>query len=227
MAAFKTVSLKTTRSLISIAASMSENYNIRKLGGDKIALLALFAISLLTAHFVVGLKSKIVFSAPIPLPRTGLSVSVPTGNGWQSQKGWASDGSSFILSSSFSPGPGDETAGVICRYRPAAAMDTPRMRFEQKARKYKGLIVEIDQMVTDSLIFDRARVKRDKTPLTVLLAMAILPGDWLLDIEVYEITGDAEQAEQVFNRVVESVSLEDGRLRTAALESLIKKEESL
>ena len=186
---------------------MSETYNIRKLGGDKIALLGLFAISLLTARFVVGLRSTLLLSEPIPLQGAGLSVSVPTGNGWQSQEGWASDGSSFILSSGFSAG----TAGVICRYQPARGMAAPQMRFEQKARKYKGLIVEIDQMVTDSLIFDRARVKGNESPLTAFLATTILPGDWLLDIEVYEITGDVELAEQAFNRVVESVKLEDSR----------------
>jgi hypothetical protein len=90
------------------------------------------------------------------------------------------------------------------------------MRFEQKARKHNGQIVEINQKVTDSLIFDWARVTGDEMPLTMFLATTILPGDWQLDVEVYEFTGDAEQAEQVFNRVVESVDLEDNRPRTAA-----------
>lgn len=196
---------------------MGETYNIRKLGGDKIALLGLFAVSLLTARFVVGLKSTLVLSAPIPLPlpRAGLSVSVPTGNGWQIQGSWTRKGGTLILASSFSAGPAEGTAQVLCRYQ-AAGTTIPRVRFEQKAREYNGGIVRIDQKVTDSLIFDWARIEGQEMPLTMFLATAILPDDRRLDIEVYEFTGDAEQAEQVFNQVIESVNFEDSRLRTAA-----------
>ena len=189
---------------------MSETYNIRKLGGDKIALLGLFAISLLTARLVVGLRSTLLLSEPIPLQGTGLSVSVPTGNGWRSQQGWARKGNTYILGSIFSAGPIEGTAQVICLYH-AAGITTPRMRFEQKAREYNGGIVEIDQKVTDSLIFDWARVKGDETPFSIFLATTILSDDRQLDIEVHEITGDAELAEQAFNLVVESVKLEDSR----------------
>ena len=195
---------------------MSEAYNIRKLGGDKIALLGLFAVSLITARLVVGLRSTLILSEPIQLQLAGLSISVPTGNGWQRQEGWATDGSSFILSSRFSSAPGHETAGVICMYRSARGMATPTTRFEQRARKYNGLIVEVKQTMTNSLIFEWARIKGEEARVTVFLATTPLPGNRLLDIEVYEITGDAEQAEQVFNRVIESVNLEDGRPRTAA-----------
>jgi len=91
------------------------------------------------------------------------------------------------------------------------------MQFEQTARKFDGAIVEINQIVTDSLIFDWAHVKGEEMPLTLFLATTILSDDRQLDIEVYESTGDAEQAEQVFNQVIESVNLEDSRLRTAAM----------
>jgi len=187
---------------------MSDTYTLRKLGGDKIALLGLFVAALLAARLIVGLRSALVLSEPIPLPGTGgLAISVPMGNGWQSRQRWDHEGNAFVLSSSFSPGSGEATAGVICRYQAAVKTTSSQMRFEQKARKFDGGIVEIDQMVTDSLIFDWAHVKGDQTPLTMFLATAILSDDWQLDIEVYEITGDAEQAEQVFKGVVESVNL--------------------
>ena len=203
----ETASLQTKCAWISIAPSMSDTYTMRKFGGDKIALLGLFAVALLTARFVVGLRSALVLSEPIRLPRAGLSASVPTGNGWQSRQRWDHEGNTFVLSSGFSPGSGEATAWVICRYQAAVKTTSSQMRFEQKARKFDGGIVEINQMVTDSLIFDWARVKGLETPLTMYLATAILSDDWQLDIEVYEITGDAEQAEQTFKSVVESVSL--------------------
>jgi len=140
---------------------------------------------------------------------------VPKGNGWQSQGQWVHKGNTSILASIYSAGPTEDTARVICLYQ-AAGITTPRLRFEQKAREDNREIVEIDQKVTDSLIFDWARFRGNETSLTIFLATTILPGDWQLDIEVSEITGDAEQAEQVFNRVIESVNLEDGRPRTAA-----------
>jgi len=156
---------------------MSEAYNIRKLGGDKIALLGLFAVSLITARLVVGLRSTLILSEPIQLQLAGLSISVPTGNGWQRQEGWATDGSSFILSSRFSSVPGHETAGVICMYRSVRGMATPTTRFEQRARKYNGLIVEVKQTMTNSLIFEWARIKGEEARVTVFLATTSLPGN--------------------------------------------------
>ena len=193
-------------------AFMNKTYDIRKLGVDKIALLGFFALSLLTARIVVGLKSTLVLSDPIPLPGTGISVAVPTGNGWQRQKGWTTIGiNTAVLESSFSAGPGKATARVTCLYQPAVRASS----LEQKARKYEGVIVTIDQIVTDTLVFDWAQIKGQKLPLIAFVGTAVLSEDWQLDIEVVEVTGDTDQAEKTFKRVVESVNYEDGRLRTA------------
>lgn len=186
---------------------MSDTYTIRKLGGDKIALLGLFVAALLTARLVVGLRSALVLSEPIPLRRTGLSISVPMGNGWQSKGKWDYHDGASVLSSFFFLGGSEPTAWVICRYLATAETTTPRMRFEREADKVNGVIIEINEMSTDMLILEWAHVKGQEIPRTMFLGTAILPDDGQLDIEVNEITGDAEQAEQVFNRVVESVNL--------------------
>ena len=186
---------------------MSDTYAIRRLGGDKIALLGLFVAALLTARLVVGLKSTVVLSEPIPLPPAGLSVSVPMGNGWQSEGKWGYSDDAFALSSSFFHGGSEATAWVICRYLVIAETTTPRMRFEREAGKVNGAIIEINEMPTDMLILEWAHVKGQEIPLTMFLGTAILPDDGQLDIKVIEITGDAEQAEQVFKRIVESVNL--------------------
>lgn len=198
---------------------MSDIYSIRKLGADKIALLGLFTLSLLTAHFVVGLKSALVLSEPITLSRAGLSLSVPMGNGWQSEGKWGSLDGVSVLASSFGIGGSEATAWVICRYLPTAETVIPRIRFEQEAAHAGGDIIEISETQTDMLIIEWAHVRGRKTPLTMFLGTAILPDDGQLDIKVYEITGDTEQAEEVFKRVVESVKL-DGGLRTAGLETI-------
>jgi len=203
----ETVGLQTKCVWISIAPSMSDAYSIRKLGGDKIALLALFVVALLTARLVVGLRSALVLSEPIPLLRAGLSVSVPMGNGWQSEGKWDDSDGASVLSSFFFLGGSQPTALVICRYLPTAETTTPRMRFEQEAGKVNGDIIEINEMHTDMLILEWAHVKGQEESLTKFLGTAILPNDGQLDIEVVESTGDARQAEQVFRSVVESVNL--------------------
>ena len=200
----ETASLQTKCAWISIAPSMSDAYSIRKLGGDKIALLGLFVVALLAARLVVGLRSALVLSEPIRLPRAGLSVSVPMGNGWQSDGKWDDRD---VLSSFFFLGGSQPTAWVICRYLPTAETTTPRMWFERAAGEADGDIMEINETQTDMLIFEWAHVKGQEEPLTKFLGTAILPDNGQLDIEVNETTGDARQAEQVFKGVVESVNL--------------------
>ena len=186
---------------------MSDANTIRKIGGDKIALLGLFVVALLTARFVVGLRSALVLSEPIPLLRAGLSMSVPMGNGWQSEGKWDDRDGASVLSSFFFLGGREPTALVICRYLPIPETTTPRMRFEQEAGKVNGDIIEINEMHTDMLILEWAHVKGQEEPLTKFLGTVILQNDGQLDIEVIETTGDARQAEQVFKSVVESVNL--------------------
>jgi hypothetical protein len=185
---------------------MSDTYSIRKFGGDKIALLGLFVVALLTARLIVGLRSGLVLSEPIPLRNTSLSVSVPIGNGWQSNGRWREHDGVYVLGSSFLLGR-SETARALCLYMPTAEKTTPRMRFEQEKDNVNGVIIEINEMHTDSLIIEWAHVKGQKTPMTMFLGTAILPDDGQLDIQVIEFTGDAEQAEQVFRSIVESINL--------------------
>lgn len=190
---------------------MNDTHGTRRLGGDKIALLGLFVVALLTARLIVASKSALRLSEPIRLSDTGLSVSMPAGNGWQNQKQWRRLDNGFMLSSSFALGSSKQTATVICQYLLDAETTAPQMRFEQKALKVGGVVVRADLMQTDTLIVDWAHVTGEETPLTAFLGTARLPDNRQLDIEVYEITGNAELAERVFKRIVNSLKFEDGR----------------
>lgn len=193
---------------------MTDTNKVKKFAADKVALLGLFVAALLTARLVVALKSALVLSEPIPLSRTGLSVSVPTGNGWQSQEQWSRQANGFTLGSDFDLGSGKPTARVVCRYVLAAEKTTPRMRFEQEF-DVRGVVVRTDQIHTDTLIVDWAYVTGEEIPFTLYMGTAELPDNRQLDIEVYEVTGDVELAEQAFRAVVGSVSFKDNRLLTA------------
>lgn len=186
---------------------MSDIDKPKMVGGDKIALLGLFAAALLTARFVVGLKSAVVLSEPVRLRRTSLSVSVPVGNGWQSDTRWG-DGNGFsALRSSFFAGGSEPTAWVICRYRATAQTIPPLLRFE-KTYNIDGELVETDWMRTGSLVFEWAHVRANEQRVTMFFGTATLPDTMQLDIEVTETAGDVEQAREVFERVVQSVQLD-------------------
>ena len=205
--------MKTIQLLITIAAYMNDTHGTRRLGGDKIALLGLFVVALLTARLIVASKSALRLSEPIRLSDAGLSVSMPAGNGWQNQKQWRrlDNDNGFMLSSSFAPGSRKPTATVICQYLLAAEPTAPQMRFEQKAVEVGAVVVRADLMQTDTLVVDWAHVTGEEMPLTLFLGTARLPDNRQLDIEVYEITGNAELAERVFKRIVNSLKFEDGR----------------
>ena len=187
---------------------MSDTHSIRKLGGDKIALLGLFVMALLTARFVVGLRSAIVLSEPVPLRNAGISVSVPLGNGWQSDGTWEYQDGVSVLTSNFPVGAGQSTAGVFCRYLTTAEPTTVEARFEREAARIKGVIVQTGEMQTDVLIFAWARIEGQDMPVTMFVGIAVLPDGGQFDVTVAESTGDADQAERAFKRVVESVTLD-------------------
>ncbi len=128
------VSLQKTHLAITITAYMDKTYDIRgtpqggkpKIGGDKIALLGLFIVALLIARLIVASKSALILSEPIKLTQAGLSVSMPAGNDWKSEKQWKYHENSFSLSSGFALGPGRPTAWAHCRYLLAARRRPPR-----------------------------------------------------------------------------------------------------
>ncbi len=187
---------------------MDKTYDIKKIGGDKIALLGLFVFALLIARLIVASKSALILSEPIILAHAGLSVSMPSGNGWKSEKQWRDQENGFFLSSSFNISSGKPTAWARCRYLLAADMTTPQMQFEQRASEVDGVIIKTDQTQTDTLIFDWALIEKPQTPLSFIFGTSKLPNNHQLDIEVHQVMGDTEMAELAFKRIVKSLNFE-------------------
>jgi hypothetical protein len=194
---------------------MDKTYDIRKIGGDKIALLGLFIVALLIAHLIVVRKSALVLSEPIKLPHTDLSVSMPAGNGWESEKQWKYRENAFSLISTFTRGTNKPTAWVQCRYLLAAEQNPPQMRFKQQASEVDGEIVKTDQTKTDALTFDWALIEKPQTVLGFIFGTANLPDNRQLDIEVHQVMGDSEMAERAFKSILKSLTLKDNRLLEA------------
>jgi len=191
---------------------MDKNYDISKIGGDKIALLGLFVVALLIARIIVFSKSAILLSEPIKLTRTGLSISMPDGNGWKSEKQWRYYENAFYLSSIFAPGSNSPTAKARCRYVLATETTDPQTLFVQKAFDVEGEIVKVEQIRKDILTFDWAHIENPKTSLILIFGTAKLPHNHRLDIEVQQIMDDPEMAEQAFKQIVKNLNFEENQL---------------
>jgi len=212
---FRNVSLQKTHRIITMAAIMNDTYGTNKPGYDKIALLGLFITALLMAHFIVVFKSRISFSDPIRLSQAGLSVSIPVGQAWQSDRQWQYRENMFSLSSLFPRGSVRPTAWANCRYLLSAETTPPQMRFEQRVSEIGAVIVETNQTQTDTLTIDWARIDKPEVHFSMFLGTARLPDNRQLDIEVSQIAGDGELAELVFKHIIETLKFEDNQLPTA------------
>jgi len=201
-----------------MAAIMDDTHGNKKHEYDKIALLGLFALSLLLAYFTVFFTSRILFSDPIQLSQTGLTVSMPSGRSWQSDKQWNYQENMFSLSSLFPRSSDRPTAWANCRYLLSTDTATPQMRFMQRASAIDAVIIETNQMQTDTLKIDWARMDIPELQFSMFFGTSKLPGNRQLDIEVGQIAGEDELTELIFKGVVESLKFEDNRLIEAGTE---------
>lgn len=207
---------------ITITIYMDTTYNIRKIGGDKIALLGLFALALLVARVVVASKTAIILSRPIILAHTGLSVSMPAGNGWRSNGQWKYSENGFSLSSDFTVGPDNPSAWAYCQYLLVSRTTTIQMQFEQKASEVDGEIIKTDQRQAGALTFHWALIRKPQTALSFIFGTTVLPYKRQLDIEVHQVINDSEMAERTFERIVDSLDFEDKDLLKAGSEIIAK-----
>jgi hypothetical protein len=201
-----------------MAALMNDTHDTNKPGYDKIALLGLFIAALLMARLIVVFKSRIVFSKPIPLPQSGLSVSMPSGYSWQSEKQWTYQENMFTISCLFPLGSDRPTTWANCRYQLSAETITPQMRFERTASEIDAVIVETKQTQINGIMIDWARIEKPEFLFTVFYGTAGLPDNRQLDIEVRHIASDGRFAERAFQGIIENLKFEDNKLLRAGIE---------
>jgi hypothetical protein len=211
----KRADLLKTRSAITITSYMEKTYDVIKKGGDKLALLGLFAFALLIARFIVASKSAILLSQPIALNHAGLSVSMPAGNGWNSEKQWRHQENAFYLSSKLTIGPDNPAAQAYCRYLLCTETTSTQTKFEQKAFEYNSKIMKTGRIKTEELTFDWALMEKPKTSFGFIFGTAKLPHNHQLDIEVHQVMNDSGMAEQAFQDIVDSLNFEDNELLEA------------
>ncbi|MHC4204025.1 MAG: hypothetical protein ACYSTT_05195 [Planctomycetota bacterium] len=201
-----------------MAAIMDDTHGIKKHEYDKIALLGIFGLSLLVAYLIVSFRSRLLFSDPIRLSQTGLSVSIPSGQSWQSEEQWNYRDNMFSLISLFPRGSERPSAWANCRYLLSAETATPQMRFEQRASAIDAVVMQTNRTQTGSLTIDWARIDIPELNFSMFFGTSTLPDNRQLDIEVGRIAAEAELTQRIFERVIESLEFEDNRLLKAGAE---------
>jgi hypothetical protein len=198
---------------------------------ERVALPVIFIISLLAAWLVVQLRTVIRMSGPVELSRSGLSASVPSGNGWECEGKWVYDNDGFTLTSVLGAGDGTTPAArrrtgpsvllgvrrsfARCRYLLAAAKVTMQQRLDRL--RTEGETIETGQTAAGKLIVDWARIKTSEGPV-IYFGVCGLPAGRQLEIEVFQTAEEQGLAQNVFERIVKNIRFSDNGLLQAGVE---------
>ena len=171
-----------------------------------IALPALLVISLLVARLVMHSKTGIRLSAPIELSRSGLSLSMPSGNSWKCEEKWTYENNIFSASSVLVAGGVTNQSYAQCRYLLATRAGTPQERLDEEHAEAKA--IETGQITADQLTVNWASINTD-AGVEIILGVCELAGGRQLEIEVLQTAEEQGLAQQVFEKIVKSIRFSD------------------
>jgi len=183
---------------------MGVRFDIRSYSAAEIVLLGIFALGLLVASSVVSFRNKIRLSEPIVLPLAGVSVSLPTGGGWQHWEKWKFNEGEDVnaLSGHLLVG---SKVGAIVQWRFMGVSDRlmPEDRLSIRAGTDEVEIVEAGQIQSDvAMDWIQARLRGRSEE--IFLGTARVGHGAIVELEVVTF-GDAELAERVFRAVAASL----------------------
>jgi len=230
---------------------MYKSYETTKYSADKIALFGFLVFALLIAGLIVRIKKAVVYSEPIKLNHSGLSVSVPAGNGWQSEMQWKFHENTFLLYSIFNADLSSPTVFVFCTYHLSIPAADKNELFNQKAESVGGTVLKTGQIQNGTLNFDWAQIKTNPEDSKITLkkhlqkdtsappktktkqialdnlfyATAQLPDNRMLDIEVSQ-SNNYDLAEKLFGQIIKRLVFEDNKLLSAGNDVVSKIKET-
>lgn len=188
---------------------------MKKYGLDKVALFGLVVMGLLAAQVIVAHRAKVSLVAAPQLPQSGLSALIPTGRAWNTDLAWQFKDNSFVLSSSFGPAPTRITTAAQLRYLPAPLTKDADVYLRDKQAEILGEILKRGEIALGRFTISWAHISAQSGLLNSFFGVATLPDGRVLTIEVHQLTGEAELAEQLFDKIARSVEFEDNQLLAA------------
>jgi hypothetical protein len=193
---------------------MHEAQEEKKQSLQLLTLFGFFALSLLLAYIMVISKTAVKLSSPIKLGHSGLAVSLPKGKGWDTQQNWQPLTNEYSISSKF-PKEGQFHMLIDCRVVLGKTETSAEDIFQERASQLQGDIIEIYQVDNDTLLFDMASMTKPKTSTSFFIAVARLPFNRSLYIELLQRTGDIDHAREVFHAIAEKTEFHDQGLTQA------------
>ncbi|MFH1371518.1 MAG: hypothetical protein ABII09_09580 [Planctomycetota bacterium] len=210
-----------------IGSLMFEADKTRRYIKEKIALAALLVTSLLVALLVVELRSVIRLTAPIELSRSGLSVSMPQGNGWRCDGKWTYGDGGFTLNSVFAVRASEARSYARCHYILAVRQRTAQEQFDEDAATIGGKVVETGRMETGpsaspggeqtgagKLVVEWARISGEDG-LEMVSGVCGLAGGRQLEIDVLQTGDEPGLTQNIFERIVKGIRFNDNGLLQA------------
>ncbi len=207
----------------------------------KIALPVILVISIIVARLIINFRSAIILSAPVELSRCGLTVSMPLGNGWQSDNKWIFDNDGFVLRSVLSIDAAAQSYAQ-CQYLLATEPVTAKERFDKQAANFEGQVVQTGQMQIDQLIVEWAKIiparpdvareetlNHDERPAQskvvgksaayeMVFGICPLAAGRHLEIEVLTQESEEGLAWEIFERIANNIRFSDNGLLQAGAE---------
>lgn len=200
----------------------------------EIALLVIFAISLLVAAVVTAIRNKIPMSSPIKLEMAAITASMPKGRQWASFNEWkySKAQNSFVLASTVVQKE-FTIAFAELTYLLTPNTSDPAEHLNENLTPGSKIIQRqtINQDGIDILWY---QVKQETIAGGIYLAAARLPADRMLQIKIFAYRDEA-LAKKIFNVIMKNLSfeknqpLEDGlnfvkHLKEKKLPTLIRNE---
>ena len=171
----------------------------------EVVLLVTFAFSLLVGYYIVQERQKIGLSAPIKLDYTGVSVSLPSGEGWKSSGPWQfrENASDYMLSAQLNSR-GRILAIVRWRYILASEKITTYQLLAKRAADGGAEIVKTSQYSVEDTIIEWAQATVPGGLKNVFFGIVQLDNGRTLEVDAMA-PSDQDLAKLIFRKVCNSL----------------------
>ncbi len=197
---------------------MYERREKKRYAAEKLGLLGLLVVAVLVARLIVAVRQDIKLSVPIELPYSSLSISIPSGNGWNCETQWTHRTDSFSLTSTFALADSLLQPQVNCWYLLAAEELSPGEKLGKRADSISGELAETEKTRSGNLTFDWAHIVEPKTQAGLFFAVSALSANRQLDVEVFYPPGETDLARKVLTHTLRAVDFHDNKLLHAGQE---------
>lgn len=187
--------------------SFTEKYSL-----TEVALLIIFALSLLAGHLLVIRRQKIHLSEPYLLDFAGISASIPAGEGWTNYGPWQfhANDNDIMLTAQLTV-KGHVVAIVQWRYIIAPEKISTYRLLAKRAEVGGASIMKTGQHSADNALIEWAHAKVPGGVRDVFFGIAQLNDGRALEIETMA-PSDPVLAKQIFLKVCQSLKYEPNEL---------------